>query len=360
MEMLESLAKLMLQAPVRYQQAAERSLEYDTKKAAEAGLSLERYRMNLRQEKIRHMVQDCVFGENDDIILFADCVDAFNLHFDVESMRNRAKSGYLHDHDFFELFYVLKGYCYQYIDGREDIIQEGSICLMNLQAVHERVIPDKDTILLTVCIRSSVFDAPFLNMLQEIPMFWNFFASSIGRKDHPGSCIHLQDTPNRELEIILYQMLRTYLMEDEISHTVVKCYLVPLLTEMARIRHIEELEPTSAAMIFPRNPSLDAVLRTIRDKCGMVSLQELADEYHFSLNYLSRLIRETTGKTFKELSSDYWIERAKSLLLCTSLGIEKIAELMGFSSRANFERRFKSLVSISPAQYRQNNQKQAG
>ena len=148
MEMLESLAKLMLQAPVRYQQAAERSLKYDTKKAAKAGLSLERYRMKLRQEKIRHMVQDCVFGENDDIILFADCVDAFHLHFDVESMRNRAKSGYLHDHDFFELFYVLKGYCYQYIDGREDIIQEGSICLMNLQVVHERVIPDKDTILL--------------------------------------------------------------------------------------------------------------------------------------------------------------------------------------------------------------------
>ncbi len=358
MEMLEGLAKLMLQAPVRYQQADKRLLEYDTKKAEEAGLSLERYRMNLRQEKIRHMVQECVFGENDDIVLFADCWDAFDLRTDVEASRTRAKAGYLHDHDFFELFYVLKGSCYNYIDGREDIIQEGSICLMNLQAVHERVIPTADTILLTICIRKSVFDAPFLNMLREIPLFWNFFAASVSRKDQAGSCIHLQDTPNRELEIILYQMLRTYLLDDEISHTVVRCYLIPLLTEMARIHHVEKSAPESG-MIFPRNPSLDAVLETIRDKCGMVTLQELADEYHFSLNYLSRLIRETTGKTFKELSSDYWIERAKSLLLCTSLGIEKIAELMGFSSRSNFERRFKSLLSISPAQYRQNNQKQA-
>ena len=156
MEMLEGLAKLMLQAPVRYQQADKRLLEYDTKKAAEAGLSLERYRMNLRQEKIRHMVQECVFGENDDIVLFADCWDAFDLRTDVEASRTRAKAGYLHDHDFFELFYVLKGSCYNYIDGREDIIQEGSICLMNLQAVHERVIPSADTILLTICIRKSV------------------------------------------------------------------------------------------------------------------------------------------------------------------------------------------------------------
>ena len=95
-----------------------------------------------------------------------------------------------------------------------------------------------------------------MNMLREIPLFWNFFAASVSRKDQAGSCIHLQDTPNRELEIILYQMLRTYLLDDEISHTVVRCYLIPLLTEMARIHHVEKSAPESG-MIFPRNPSLD-------------------------------------------------------------------------------------------------------
>jgi two-component system response regulator YesN len=85
----------------------------------------------------------------------------------------------------------------------------------------------------------------------------------------------------------------------------------------------------------------------------MITLQELADENHFSPNYLSRLIRENTGKTFHELSSCYWTEKAKTLLQCTPFTIDEISELMGISSRANFERKFKTLVCMSPAQYRQ-------
>lgn len=354
LEMLESLAKLMLQTPVRYEQAKEREREYNIKKANEFGLSMEQYLKQRCHCKLRHMVEDCVFSQKDDIILFSDCWNAFQIQPDISLRRSRAAQGYGHDHEFFELFYVLKGYCYHYINGQETILHEGSICLLNLQTVHERVIPDADTILLTMCIKKSVFSVSFLNMLRTIPVFWNFFNSSVNKIDHPAECIHLQDTPNRELEIILYQMLRTYLLEDEISHSVVKCYLIPLLTEMARIHKFDKLHPGLA--IEQKNPSLEAVLETIRNTSGMITLQELADQYHFSLNYLSRLIRESTGKTFKELSSYYWIEHTKSLLLCTSLGIDDISNLMGFSSRANFERRFKALLMVSPAQFRQNNQ----
>lgn len=354
LEMLESLAKLMLQTPIRYEQAKKRELEYDTRKAMETGLSLKQYYQEKRQNKIRHMVEDCVFEKKDDIVLFADCWDAFQIHPDIPLRRSQASSGYGHDHEFFELFYVLKGYCYHYINGQETILHEGSICLLNLQAVHERILPNADSILLTMCIRKSVFSISFLNMLRAIPVFWNFFNASVNKSNHPAEYIHLQDTPNRELEIILYQMLRTYLLEDEISHSVVKCYLIPLLTEMARIHKFEELYPGPAIEL--KNSSLEPVLETIRKTSGMITLQELAEQYHFSLNYLSRLIKESTGKTFKELASYYWIEHTKSLLLCTSMGIDDISNLMGFSSRANFERRFKSLLMVSPAQFRQNNQ----
>lgn len=354
MEMLESLAKLMLQTPVRYEQAKEREREYNIKKAKESGLSLEQYLQKKCQGKLRHMVEDCVFSPKDDIILFSDCWNAFQIQPDVSLRRSRAANGYGHDHEFFELFYVLKGHCYHYINGQETILHEGSICLLNLQTIHERVIPDADTILLTMCIKSSVFSVSFLNMLRTIPVFWNFFNSSVNKPDHPAEYIHLQDIPNRELEIILYQMLRTYFLEDEISHSVVKCYLIPLLTEMARIHKFEKLYPGPAIEL--KNSSLEPVLETIRKTSGMITLQELAEQYHFSLNYLSRLIKESTGKTFKELASYYWLEHTKSLLLCTSMGIDDISNLMGFSSRANFERRFKALLMVSPAQFRQNNQ----
>lgn len=351
MEMLENLAELMLQTPFRFEQAEKRQLEYDKKKADEAGLALDQYRAMLRRQKVRHMVQECIFGETDDIILFADCWKSFGITPDVEASRARAKAGYCHDHDYFEMFYVLKGSCYNYINGQEELFQEGSVCMMNFQTAHERVLADEDSMILTICVRKKVFTAQLLNMLRDIPMFWQFYASSVSNENQAAACIHLQDTPNHHLESIIYQMLRAYLMNDETSQTVMKCYLIPLLAEMARIHCVKGFN--SEPRLTPRNPSLEAVLETIQAKCGMVTLQELAEENHFSLNYLSRLIRETTGKTFKELSSYYWQEKAKTLLQCTPLNIDEIAELMGFSSRANFERRFKALVAVSPAQFRQ-------
>lgn len=351
MEMLEGLAELMLQTPFRFEQAAKRQLEYDQKKADEEGITLEQYRSRERRKKVRHMVQECIFGEKDDIILFADCWDSFGMKPDVEASRARARAGYCHTHDYFEMFYVLRGYCYNYIHGQEEIFREGSVCMMNFQAAHERVLPDADSVILTICVRKKVFTAQLLNMLRDIPMFWQFYAASVNNENQAAACIHLQDTPNHNLESIIYQMLRAYLMNDETSQTVMRCCLIPLLVEMARIHCVKGFN--SEPDLTPRNPSLDAVLETIQAKCGVVTLQELADANHFSPNYLSRLIRETTGKTFKELSSYYWQEKTKTLLQCTPLSIDEIAELMGFSSRANFERRFKALMSVSPAQYRQ-------
>lgn len=350
MEMLDKLAEFMLQTPFRFEQAQKRLLDYDRKKSQEQGVTVEEYRAAQRRQKVRHMVQECVFGESDDIILFADCWKAFGITPDIERCRARARDGYCHDHDFFEIFYVLKGSCYNYVNGQEELFQEGSICMMNFQTAHERVIADMDSIILTVCIRKKIFTAQLLHMLRDVPMFWQFYASSVNNEQQAAACIHLQDTPSHHLEAILSLMLRAYLIDDETSQAVLKCYLIPLLTEMARIRCVKGFH--SEPRLTPENPSLNAALETIRAKCGMVTLRQLAEETHFSLNYLSRLIRETTGKTFQELSSYYWQEKAKTLLLCTPLSIEEIAELMGASSRANFERRFKTLTAMSPAQFR--------
>lgn len=351
MEILDNLAEFMLQSPFRFEQAEKRLLEYNRKKSQEQGLSLEEYRAAQRRRKVRHMVQECVFGESDDIILFADCWKAFGMTPDIEALRARAKAGYCHDHDFFEIFYVLKGSCYNYVNGQEEIFREGSVCMMNFQAAHERVIADMDSVILTICVRKKVFTAQLLHMLRDVPRFWQFYASSVNNEQQAAACIHLQDTPSHHLEAIISLMLRAYLMDDETTQTVLRCYLIPLLAEMARIQCVKGFH--SEPRLTPRNPSLDAVLETIQAKCGMVTLRELAEENHFSLNYLSRLIRETTGKTFQELSSYYWQEKAKTLLLCTPLTIDEITELMGSSSRANFERRFKTLTAMSPAQFRQ-------
>lgn len=343
----------MINDSARYEQADFRIKNYYTEQAAKKGISPEKYLASLRKQKIYTMAQEYVFAEKDDIILFTDCWKSFGFTAETaERMRQRAKMGYAHRHGYFEMFYVLKGHCYNYVNNQEEVFHEGSFCLMNSQVIHERVLPNADSVIITICIRKNVFDTYLLNMLREIPMFWQFFTTSIKNTEQPGAYIHLQNMPNPNLEAIIYQMMRAYLLDDATSQTILKCSLVPLLVEMARSFDIAGFQTTPGYIRTQQQITIDNILQTIRANCETITLAELAQMSSFSPNYLSSLIKKQTGKTFQELVSYYWIEKAKTLLQCTPFGISEIAELMHTSSRSNFERRFKTLVGMSPAQYR--------
>lgn len=353
MKTLEMLALEMLDDPVRFEQAQIRLENHDIKEAEKSFLSLEQYKKNKYRQKIRPMTEEVIFGSRDDIILFTDCWKSFGLTSEVtEILRERAQKGYAHRHDFFEMFYVLKGYCYNYVDGHEQVFHEGSFCLMNPHIIHERILPDADSVIITICIRKNVFDSYLLNMLREVPIFWQFFTTSIKSDDRPATYVHLQNAPNVNLEAIISQMLRAYLLDDSTSQTIIKCNLVPLLIEMARSSEITGFYSSPGYIRTQQQITIDHIIDTIRANCETITLTELAQINNFSPNYLSSLIKKQTNKTFQELVSYYWTEKAKTLLQCTPFSISEIAELMHTSSRANFERRFKTLTGQSPAQYR--------
>jgi len=83
-----------------------------------------------------------------------------------------------------------------------------------------------------------------------------------------------------------------------------------------------------------------------------ISLQALADRYHYTLEYTSRFIKEATGKTFSEILSDAQMKHAISLLKSTSLPIAEIAYLIGYENTENFIRTFKKRYDKTPTAYR--------
>lgn len=360
MESLETLAMAMVRSSDRYKQSAVRREKYTEEMARREGLSPEQYKEKLRREKVFTMVPECVFGDKDDIVIFTDCWESFG--YTPEKIRRqlqRVKEGYAHRHGYFEMFYVLKGYCLNYINFREEVFREGSFCLMNPQVIHERVLPDADSIILTICVQKEVFDSYLLNMLRDIPVFWQFFAASVRNEEQPEAYIHLQDAPNPNFESIIYQILRAYLLDDATSQTIMKCSLVPLIAELARAQKISGFQSTPWYSRAQNQEAIDRILETIRAECETVTLAGLARASSFSPNYLSSLIKKNTGRTFQELVSHYWAEKAKTLLTCTTFSIDEIAELMSASSRGNFERRFKALAGLTPAQYRRQNARTA-
>jgi AraC-like DNA-binding protein len=79
-----------------------------------------------------------------------------------------------------------------------------------------------------------------------------------------------------------------------------------------------------------------------------------ADKLCITPKYLSKLVKETTGR-----SAGDWIERhvtleARAMLQSSDMTIQQIATSLNFPNQSFFGKYFKRATGISPKQYRNN------
>jgi AraC family transcriptional activator of pobA len=82
------------------------------------------------------------------------------------------------------------------------------------------------------------------------------------------------------------------------------------------------------------------------------TVQHFADALHVSPAYLSDLLRTLTGQSTQQHIHQALIERAKQLLLSTSLSVNETAYQLGFEYPQYFTRLFKSKTGFTPAAFR--------
>lgn len=87
-----------------------------------------------------------------------------------------------------------------------------------------------------------------------------------------------------------------------------------------------------------------------------LSLVSISNEIAISPNYLSSLIKKSTGSTFVDLLTGKRMEKARELLYYTSLKIKDIAEKCGYTDQHYFSYCFKKYTGTSPNACRRQNE----
>lgn len=86
-----------------------------------------------------------------------------------------------------------------------------------------------------------------------------------------------------------------------------------------------------------------------------VTLEELSEKFYLSKPYISKYIREKSGKTFGDILKAVRMKKARALLKSSNGTVECIAEAVGYQNVEHFNRLFKKMHHMTPVQYRNQN-----
>ena len=139
-------------------------------------------------------------------------------------------------------------------------------------------------------------------------------------------------------------MVVEYADKKEDTQRILKSMLQTLLLEIARRYRIEK-----------KGTELKTLSEQITDYMGdhsdVVTLKDIAAHFSYHPNYISSLLHKETGRKFTEILLEKRMERAVLLMKNTSLSIEEISALLGYSNHSNFYKAFKEYYQMTPREY---------
>ncbi|MEM1484147.1 response regulator [Oscillospiraceae bacterium PP1C4] len=83
-----------------------------------------------------------------------------------------------------------------------------------------------------------------------------------------------------------------------------------------------------------------------------ISLNEIAEMLHVHKGHLCRVFKEETGENLMQYVVTYKIEKAKIMLVTTSMKLSEISDSLGFATPQYFSTVFKKLTSLTPINYK--------
>lgn len=197
-----------------------------------------------------------------------------------------------------------------------------------------------------------IFHSDFLkkHALQSTIKNYGFFSYSINE------ALHLSENEEKNVIEIFQKIEKEYQHIDKHTQDIILSQIDLLLNYCNRFyerQFITRKVVNNDLLSKMENLLNDYFNNTETLKSGLPTVEYLANQFHFSANYLSDMLRLLTGQNAQQHIHEKLIEKAKEKLLTTNLSISEIAYELGFEQSQSFNRLFKKKAEMSPLKYRQ-------
>lgn len=256
----------------------------------------------------------------------------------------------LHDHDCFELAYVVKGSAVQNLNGTTELVQQGAYFIIDYGSQHNYQ-ECKNLKLINCLFRPEVVDAALgncisLDELMRICMIRYY-------KNYPDwtpvdSIFYDED---KKVIRLLEEMVEEYDHQDIGYQEIFRGKLLEILLITLR-KVIRENTTVSIRSCEKSALIVEAVNYLEANYRNKAALSKFCEEKHYSIQYISRQFKKETGVTFLDYLQKVRIKKSCDLLLGSELLVSEVAYQVGYDDIKYFHQIFRKIVGMNPSEYR--------
>ncbi|NMB44579.1 MAG: AraC family transcriptional regulator [Clostridiales bacterium] len=253
-----------------------------------------------------------------------------------------------HRHNYIEIVYMCSGQTTHIInDSSKVVLKAGDVLFLNQNAYQEIMPAEINDIAVNFIILPEFFDFVF-SMLDEENILRNFIIGNLRHDSGRIDYLHYKVADVLPVQNLIENLVWSILNKQVNKRHTTQVTMGLLFLQL--LNYTEKLDSTSPKQ-HEQNQVLN-ILQSIEENYQNISLTDIAKSTNQSVYQLSRLIKENTGSTFKDLVQKKRLNQAAYLLTNTNLTVDDIIYRVGYENTSYFYRIFKRRYKMTPSEFR--------
>lgn len=250
-----------------------------------------------------------------------------------------------HTHDYVEVVYMCEGSTTHTVNGQSVVLRQGELLFLSQSAVHEVSQAEETDVAVNLIVLPSFFDTALAALGEEETPLRRFLVDCLcGQNADPGY-LHFRVAEVKPIQNLVENLLWGILQETPNKRKTNQMTMALLFLQL--IGHAETLVSDGR-----EEAATLKLLRYVESNYVTGSLTEAAALLHYDLCWLSREIKQKTGKTYTQLVQEKRLAQAAFLLRSTDRTVADISLAVGYENISYFHRIFTAAYGKSPKHYR--------
>ncbi len=281
-----------------------------------------------------------------------------------EAILAKMKNRPLHQHDFFEIMFVLQGEAVVNIENSQRIYPAGTGCIVNCNLRHVELLTHDFRIfflnlskdyLLKLFKEDDMFHLPTKFDAAAANVFRFLFENASDSNNTKKQYMDFFPTySNSESFRKLYKLAEKIVQISLNPQTGSSYFLNGTILQFMDVLSDPDFFHLSNVHIDSGNDFLifTKLTHLLENSDGRLSRHELAEQLSYSGDYLNRITKKYTGMTLFEYGTTFSIRKAEYYLLKTDLTITEILSELSFTNKSHFYKLFYAKNQMSPKDFR--------